>query len=453
MMRLMHRHVLLPAFDAFKGRRTFGYWRELEETQWLARAEIEEIQFRSLRALMEHAYDHCAYYRGEWNRLRLHPRQLNSPADITHWPVIDRDTIREHRARMRAPGVRGPLIVKSTGGSTGIPMQFDLDQRSNDRRTAAAMRGYAWAGASPGSKQLYLWGAPLGDRPLRARAKDRLYQALHRRRVISCFGGEEDLAARFAANLERYRPDVVVAYTNPLHEAARRLEEMGRQIPFAPRAILIGAEKLHAFQRVQIERVFRAPVFETYGSREFMLIGAECERHCGLHMTTEQLLVEVVDDDGKPTPAGEEGNVVITDLYNYGMPFVRYAVGDRAIAGFGDCACGRGLPLLSRVVGRQLDMILGTGGRMIPGEFFVYLAKDFPAIRRYQVVQEELSRVRVALATEGFSDEDRLRFERLLGEALGPDVRVDFEPVAQIPLTAAGKLQVVVNRLPLKRAG
>src|SRR2546423_8189267 len=98
--------------------------------------------------------------------------------------------------------------------------------------------------------------------------------------------------------------------------------------PHSPKSILVGAEKLHPFQRELIERVFGAPVFETYGSREFMLIGAECDRHDGLHLTAEQLLVEVLEDDGSPTPQGEEGNVVVTDLYNYGMPFIRYATGD-----------------------------------------------------------------------------------------------------------------------------
>src|SRR5207249_9066595 len=100
-------------------------------------------------------------------------------------------------------------------------------------------------------------------------------------------------------------PDVIVAYTNPLYALARSLEDQGLKA-ISPRSIIVGAEKLHPFQRALIERVFGAPVFETYGSREFMLIGAECDRHEGLHLTTENLLVEVLDDDGRPTPEGAE---------------------------------------------------------------------------------------------------------------------------------------------------
>jgi phenylacetate-CoA ligase len=449
MMGAIHRHVLLPGFETlFKRRRVMRYWKELEGTQWLDAAALAELQFRNLQGLVHHAQATCPYYRESWKRLGLNAGRLRAASDLARWPVIDRETIREHRHAMRTmrPGTR--LITKATGGSSGVPLTFDLDFDSNDRRTAAWHRGYGWAGAAPGTKQLYLWGVPAGERRLRSRVKDRLYQALYRRRLVSCFGMEEGFAARFADMIERDRPDAIVAYTSPIYDVARRLEETGAAPVFRPGAILIGAEKLHGFQRECIERVFRAPVFETYGSREFMLIGAECEKHAGLHLTAEHLFVEVLDDDGSPTPPGQEGNVVITDLFNYGMPFIRYANGDRAVAGFERCSCGRGLPLLRRVVGRRLDVLRTPDGRTVPGEFFPHLVKDFPGVERFQVIQEETDRVRFVLVERGLRDADRARLEHLVRAALGASVRVEFEPVASIPLTSAGKLQVVVNRAP-----
>jgi phenylacetate-CoA ligase len=454
MNRFVHRHILLPAFESlFKRRSTLRYWRELERTQWLPRAEIDALQFESLRRLLAHAHEHCPFYREQWDRAGLHPRQLTSTADLTAWPVISRETIIEHRAAMRAMNQPKRLITKATGGSSGVPLQFDLDQDSHERRTAAAHRGYAWAHAAPGTKQLYLWGGAITARSRRAQLKDQLYYKLQRRRVVSCFELDDTLAATFADEIDRYRPDAVVAYTNAIYEVARQLEAQGRQTNHRPDAIVVGAEKLHDFQRKQIERVFHAPVFETYGSREFMLIGSECERHDGLHLTSEHLVVEILDDDGRPAADGTEGDVVITDLHNYGMPFIRYANGDRAVAGFSDCLCGRGLPLLKKVVGRRLDVLQATGGRSIPGEFFPHLVKDFPAIRRFQVIQDRPDRVRFALRAEGFAERDRIAFERLVRGAMGSDVRVDFEPVEQIALTAAGKLQVVVNQIPRRKAG
>jgi phenylacetate-CoA ligase len=179
-----------------------------------------------------------------------------------------------------------------------------------------------------------------------------------------------------------------------------------------------------------------------------MLMAAECDRHEGLHLTTEQLLVEVVDDEGRPTPDGEEGNVVVTDLFNYGMPFVRYVNGDRAIAGWHKCSCGRGLPLMSPPLGRTLDVLTVSDGRRIPGEFFPHLLKDFPAIKRFQVVQDEPDQVELRLVLrEGWGAEDRSRLETLLRDAAGPVMRIQIVPVADIPLTPAGKLRVVVNNV------
>lgn len=442
----VHRHLLLPAFETvLKRRRTFQYWANLQQSQWLSRGAVETRQFEALRRLIEHAYANCPYYRRSWNNLGIYPRLLNSPADIARWPLIDRESVRTHRADMRSALHAKRLISKSTGGSSGVPLHFDLDLDSHDRRTAAWHRGYAWAGASPGTKQLYLWGVPLGARTLPARLKDNLYHRLYRRRVVNSLDGQGDLFKRSLSALETYRPEIIVAYTNPLYEVARRLKETGQRV-HRPSSIIVGAEKLHDFQRKCIEQAFEAPVFETYGSREFMLIGAECERHGGLHLTSEHLLVEILDDDGRPTPDGQEGNIVVTDLYNYGMPFIRYTNGDRAIAGFETCPCGRGLPLLKKVVGRRLDMLQASGGRVLPGEFFPHLVKDFPAICRFQVIQETTDHVRFTVVAPRLRADDRAKLTGLVRAALGPEVRVELELVDQIHQTPAGKLQVVINR-------
>lgn len=447
MRSIVHRHILLPAFETlFKRRKTFRYWNKLERTQWLTRGELESLQFHALRRLVHHAYERCPHYQEQWTRLGLHPRQLESPGDLGRWPVIDRQTIREHRINLRANRPPMRLIAKSTGGSSGVPLQFDLDHDSHDRRAAAWHRGYGWAGAEPGTRQLYLWGVPLGDRPRWKRYKDALYNRLHRRTLLNCFEFSDERVTDFLARLNRCRPQAIVGYTGALYGFARALQERGLA-PFSPKSIVVGAEKLHPFQRDLIERVFRAPVFETYGSREFMLIGAECDRHAGLHLTSEHLLFEILDDNGQSTPNGEEGNVVITDLYNYGMPFVRYATGDRALAGWGECPCGRGLPLLRKVVGRRIDVLRTPDGRRIPGEFFPHLIKDFVAVRRFQVVQEELNRIELRLVAPDLDQDSYLSMERMIRDAVGPTVRLQMLRVQDIPLTRAGKLQVVVSRL------
>ncbi len=213
----------------------------------------------------------------------------------------------------------------------------------------------------------------------------------------------------------------------------------------SPHGIIVGAEKLHPFQRQLIEKVFQAPVFETYGSREVMLMSAECDRHEGLHLTSENLLLEILDDNGQPTPPGQEGNIVVTDLFNYGMPFIRYINGDRGLAGWKQCSCGRGLPLMQPPQGRELDMRMPDGGR-IAGPFFQHLLKDFDAVRRFQVIQDTADHVEVRLVIAGeWNEQLRGRLESAIRSIVGSEIKLDLRPVEAIALTGVGKLKVVVN--------
>jgi phenylacetate-CoA ligase len=449
MLQSLYRHVLIPAFESVWHRRgTFRYLRELEQSQWQSLAELEALQFERLRNLMSYTWQHCPYYRRTWEELGLQPDSLTSVQDLSRWPLVTRETIRAHRQEMRSSQSGLKRLSKSTGGSTGEPLHFDVCLESHERRTAASYRGYGWAGGHPGTKQFYLWGVPLGNRNWRQRSKDNIYNAIHRRHVFSTFSLARNTFREAAKQLSRYRPDAIVAYTTSLYVFAGLLEEAGIR-PFSPKSIIVGAEKLHSFQRERIERVFQAPVFETYGSREFMLIGSECELHSGLHLTMENHVVEVVDDDGQPTSPGEEGNVVVTDLTNRGMPFIRYLNGDRAVAGWTACQCGRGLPLLRQVTGRRADVIVTPDGRSLTGLFFPHLLKDYAAIERYQVVQEAIDQLEVRLvvnANWSTSAEQSLR--RQLATTLGSEMDAKIKCVTELPLTSQGKQQVVVNRLP-----
>lgn len=447
----LYRHLLLPVFDGWvKGRQTMTHWQQAERRQWLPRQELEAAQLTALQQLVAHAEKTCPYYASLWQSHGLTATNLQSLADFQRWPLLTRESLRKHRLQLRTQAPL-KLMAKSTGGSSGEPVHFDLDSGSNDRRTALMYRGYGWAGGQPGSRQLFIWGTALNSVSRWKRWKISLHHRFDHHRVLSCFEFTPDKMPGHVRQLNAYRPEVIVAYTNPLYELARYVDAHGLAV-HQPRSLIVGAEKLHDFQRELIERVFRAPVFETYGSREFMLIGAECPEHNGLHLSIDNLLVEILDEAGQPTPPGEEGQVVITDLYNYGMPFIRYVNGDRAVAGFSDCACGRGLPLLQRVVGRQLDILQTPDGRRIPGEFFPHLLKDYPVVQRFQVVQTELTRITLKIvAAGGLALADRERLLQDIRSVAGRVVEIDLQQVTDIPLTKAGKLKVVVNELASER--
>ena len=442
----VHGRVLIPSFETrLKGRHTFEYWQELDRSQWLSRDAVLRLQLERLRQILTHAAQTCPYYRETWRALGLDPASVTDLKAFERWPITGKATRRQHRdgIRSEAPGLR--MLTKGTSGSTGEPFAIDYDEGSLERRMAAAFRGYSWAGAPPGVKQFYFWGEPVFARPAAAIRKDRFHHRLYRRHLHNSLNFRDAVVESVLQDYERARAGVIVAFTRPLYEWARVMHERGLR-PTPPRAIIVGAEKLHDFQRALIEEVFAAPVFETYGSREVMLIGAECDRHNGLHLTSEQMLVEIVDDADQPVPAGVEGRVVLTDFFNHGAPFVRYDIGDRAVATDRTCDCGRGLPMLERVVGRQVEVVITPDGRRVPGEVFPFLFKDQFEVARYQAIQDAADRIIVNVQLrQAWPDAAKTATLEALQKLVGAEMTVDLRIVDEISEGPGGKLGLVRN--------
>jgi phenylacetate-CoA ligase len=449
-MSMLLGGVLYPWYESrIRGRKTMQYLAEYERNQWLSADEIHALQLTKLQALLAHCQEHVPYYARRWAEAGIDWRDLRSVADLQHFPVVDKDEIRANQADFVARPWVGRTLKKTTGGSTGKPLAFEYTRESYERRMAVMMRGYAWAGWRLGIKRLDLWSTELGSPSLLRRWKLQLHDQAFGRLALNCFEMTADNMGRYVAQIDRYRPEVLVGYTSALEAMATWIEVNGGAA-WAPKSVVTAAEMLSARQRALIEKAFRAPVFHTYGCREFMLIGAECELHHGYHTSADQLVVEVADDDHRVIENGV-GDVLITDLHNFGMPFVRYVNGDLAAAGRHGmrCACGRGLPLLSAVEGRRLDMLSTPDGRIIPGVFFPHLMKDINSIDTFQVRQtrEDLLMIHVVRRSEPTDAEMRyLRFE--IDKVVGAGMNVEFHFVDKIALSPSGKRRVTVRDIP-----
>jgi phenylacetate-CoA ligase len=442
------RHVLYPAYETgLRRRRTLAYFADYRRDQWLAPEQIAALQWERLKRLLEHCQREVPYYRRRWRELGITPADIRNLDDYAQLPVLTKADIRAHADELKADSWRDRLMYKATGGSTGEPMRFGFTRESNDRRTAVMWRGYEWAESRMGRRTLFLWGGAVGEPSRLHQFKDRLYNAAFARRVLNSFSMTEANMAGFADAIDAYRPEVIVAYVGPLLRLAQWLIESGRRI-HRPQTIIGAAEALHEFQRRIIEQAFGCPAYNTYGCREFMLIAAECEKRCGLHVNTDHLVVEL----RKPAAASADtqtGEVVITDLFNYGMPFVRYVNGDMATASSTRCECGRGLPLLSRVDGRVLDAIRTPAGHILPGEFFPHMLKDVPGLERFQVVQRRLDQLDLAMVRgAGFDASSLAYIRREVAKVLGDSLELHCRFVDDIPLTPSGKLRVTVSELP-----
>lgn len=443
------RHALYPAYEAARGRSTLRYLREYEANQWLPPERLAALQWDKLNALVAHCWHEVPFYRRRWQAIGFEPGDLRSMDDYARLPVLTKADIREHFEDLKARTLRGSVMYKATGGSTGEPLRFGYTRESNDRRTAVMWRGYGWTGAPPGRRALFLWGGAVGNPSRKAQLKDRLYHAAFHRRMLNSFLMRDDNMAQFADAIEAWRPEVLVAYVNPVVRLAQWMLEHGRSIRGVS-SVLGAAEALHDFQRPIIEAAFPgAKAYNTYGCREFMLIACEDQDRDGLLVNADHLVVELVEATKGPDGT-ETGELAITDLHNWGMPFIRYVNGDVASRRHPWHAAGaRGLPRLERIEGRRLDAIRTTDGRVLPGEFFPHMLKDVPGVRRFQVVQDTLDRftLKVVPGPEfGAAQEDYVRRE--VTKVLGADAGLELQRVDEIPLTASGKFRVTVSRLP-----
>jgi phenylacetate-coenzyme A ligase PaaK-like adenylate-forming protein len=381
--------VFLPAWErTVHGRSTFEHLAFLETTQWWTPEELEALQLAKLRALLVHAGQEVPYYRELFRRIGFSPRELRHRADLACIPPLTKEIIRERYDDLVAPAHRGRNLRKGTSGSTGTPLSFEYSPSSHAWREATKIRGYRWGGFELGHVTFHYWAQVHAPPKGMARVKLDLDRAIRRDVFADSMKQDEPSMLEAVRTLRSVAPRVIVAYTQSGAQLARFILDRGlRDWPNVP--VICGAEAVLAADRAALERAF-GPVFETYGSRETMLMAAECGAHDGLHLCEENVLVEVTRD-GVPVADGRVGEVLVTDLHNWGMPFIRYANGDRAAMRVGQdaCACGRGLRRLHHVDGRRADMLIGHDGSEIPGIVFHVLFSDArrEVVKQFQVRQ------------------------------------------------------------------
>ncbi|MES2627181.1 MAG: AMP-binding protein [Pseudomonadota bacterium] len=444
-------NICIPLYEnTFKKRNLLTYQTNLEASQWLSKEQIQKNQLQSLRELLSHAYANVDYWQKLFDGINLKPENIHSYQDFCRLPLLSKQIIREHDTRMLSENDTDDSWSKYTGGSTGNPLRIFYTPESHDNRVASTRRGYAWAGCRDGVKQFYLWGTSERHMSRFAKLKTRIHEAILRHKYFNCFYFDDARKQECVEILNRYQPAIIIGYTNALDSLARYMKANDLKFTFKIQSIISAAEKIHASQRQTIEEIFQAKVFNSYGSREFMLIAMECSEHEGLHLSSENLFVEIIGDDGKPVAPGEQGEIVVTDLHNYAMPLIRYRIGDLAIQARADntCKCGRGLPMISDVSGRILDMIKLEDGNEVPGEFFVRFIGNKPGVVQYRVIQESLSVISVELVTNHlFTDVIQNAMEKDLRAVLGSQLIINIRFMDQLELTPSGKFRVTISRI------
>ena len=461
MNRWLAGNILWPLTERLVGRDTMRRVRQLRRSDRASLAQLRAIQQRKLQRVIRLAAGHCPFYRERFRACGLEPGDKSiTPESLQALPFLTRDTIRDNLDAMRWPDAPGRQWLYTTGGSSGEPLRFYTDASRQAADWAARWRAREWWGICPGDREIWIWGSPV-----EVNATDRLRRwrdALLGQEILSAFEMSDAAMDRYVERLQHVRPACVYGYASSLALLARHALEAGGLPPGALgsgrlRAVFTTGEGLLEPDRVAIERAFGSPVVVEYGSRDGGLIALGCPAGM-LHVPQENAIVEIVDEDGRPTAPGEIGEVVVTCLETFAMPVIRYRIGDlarlapaSALEADGRCRCGSAHLALAEVRGRLTDHIIRKEAgclRRMHALSLIYVLRDAPGIRQFRIEQPDLQRLNVDLVCDGtFTPERERAVIEELARRMGPDVSIRLRRRDRIPPSPSGKHACVVSHV------
>lgn len=421
------------------------FYDMLLESQWWSASTMRDYQRGQLAQLLRHARMNVPFYETRLNAV-LKP---NGHIDWARWsdiPIVTRKDMREQREAMQArelPAGHGPIGLVETSGSSGVAITITTNRLSGLANDGLRWRGQSWNeldwsrglliregndpldAAPPLGKRVGIWGPPWLDAA----------QEGYCLQINKLAEGNDVLALFRSARLSYLNTGPKTAHTLAL-DAIRLGLDM--QIE----AFLCQGEAVGEEDREISQKVFGARLIEHYSSKEAGQIAHTCPQG-HLHINSEVMFAEVVDVSGQPCGPGEKGRLIVTPLYHTAQPLIRYEQGDWVTAGQG-CLCGRQLPVLESVAGRELAMFYHPDGRavvqVLPSE-----ARRALCCHQMQIAQVGANEYEVRFVPQGTAKPDHSLFLAHFRRVFFDDARVVFVPVDDIPLTAGGKALEYIN--------
>ncbi len=441
------RLIPLPYLLGKPFRQTLRFVRESQHwpIEW-----IREYQVQQLRRICALAYDNAPFYRRWFDAADFHPQDLRQPEDIQALPLIDRDTLLEHLGQMLTRPADSPGVdYISTGGTSGVPLQFYIGSNRSATEYAYLMASWQRAG--------YQLGVPMAIFRGRTVRPDRTglyhdYDPILHHHYYSNFHMTDQNMQRYLEHIRTIGPCFLHVYPSSIATLARFLRRAGVQPPDNIRGIIAESEIVYPEQRKMVEEVFGCRLFSCYGHTEKLVLAVECEHSRDEHVWPTYGYFELVDAQGRPvrTP-GARGEIVGTGFINTVVPFIRYRTGDYAIYVAGRCtACGRNHPVIREVRGHRIQEFLVTAdGTRISWTTMNMHDDTFSQVRQFQFYQDTPGQALLRIVpASGFGEQDRARILRNLNNKLDHGLQVSIDITDSIPLTARGKGIYVDQRIP-----
>ncbi|MER2504392.1 MAG: AMP-binding protein [Azonexus sp.] len=440
-------NLLFPLQETLKKHNTLAIRKAMEDSQWWSQEKLEQYRLERLRNLLVKVRNHVPYYRDCFASLDFKPQSISSLADLNQLPLLTKTIIRAEGDRMKSEVAKG-LARFNTGGSSGEPLIFFIGTERVSHDVAAKWRATRWWDVDIGDREIVVWGSPI-----ELSAQDRLRHwrdRLMRTQLLPAFQMSEAKLDEFILTITRTRPRMLFGYPSSISLLARHAEKRGQSMSrLGIKVAFVTSERLYEEQRNVISRIFGCPVANGYGGRDAGFIAHECPAG-GMHLTAEDIIVEIVDRDGHVLAPGQVGEIVITHLATSDFPFIRYRTGDMGALSTTLCACGRGLPILEEIQGRTTDFVVAADGTVMHGLALIYPIRDLPGVAAFKVIQHSLNHTEVQIVANGdYSPAVANSIQSGIQARLGKNVTVDVQKVEAIQPERSGKFRYIVSHVPL----
>jgi len=429
-------------------RPTFTLLRELERSQWLSRQEIEQLQLQKLQRLLGVAVQHCPWHAARIEAAGLDLSRPLALADFQKLPTMDKADAVANRDQLVWSDALGGIFRYNTGGSSGKPLIFYYGRQRQASDAAGRMRARRWWGVEPGEREVYLWGAPveLNKTDLIKTLRDRLVNQM----VLNAFNMSPMQMDTYAQAIQSWQPRCIYGYASSVALLAAHAKERNMRFKLPKlRVVCTTGEPLFPHQRSLIQEVFGVPVANEFGSRDIGFTAHETP-HGQMLLLSESILLEVLDAKNQPVKPGEVGEAVMSGLCSEVQPFIRYRTGDMVRLSDESCSDGRGLHVISEVVGRSTDFLVKSDGTIMHALAGIYVLRAVEGVDEFKLIQHGLRDLEVLVVRNINWREDAIRkIEMGLKERMGEDVGIRIQLVDNIAPEASGKHRYVVSHVQL----
>ena len=444
----IRRNVIFPIYWKYiKHAKVLQYYKQLQKHQWSTREENSNIQRKKLHTLIQYASQNIPYYQRIIQEHQISFSEDTIFTDIKKFPLLSKDIIRKNFDQLYK--FRDNTYYKnSSGGSTGEPIILYQDGDYFAWNTATKILFDEWAGRKMGERMVSICGT-LQD-ILKSGQGFKLYlrQKLSGITILNTNRMSEKDKYQYVQRINRIKPSIILAYN---HELTRFIQEHNLSV-YSPRAVMSTGGVLYPEVQARIEEVFKAPVFNCYGSREVGSVACNCKEKPGLHLIPAIHYLEILDNNGKEVKPGEAGNIIVTLLTNYTMPLIRYKIGDIGILSEKNCPCGREWLLLEKVVGRIIGHFKNKFGDFINAGLFYSLFHFKENTQQFQVIQETTESILINLVLieknklkdmDKFFEENNQKIQKVMGHK----ITVKYNIVDEIEPSPSGKYMHVFSRV------